>query len=326
MASPAQNAATTVRPQEKTEAWVWAVEGGHSAPRLDHVATEEPLEIRLRAAGLARGRRELPVFPRRGQREGQRTVAITMRTPGKDFELAAGFLYGEGVIHGAEDIRQITHGDDPDLDDARRYNIVNVDLRSGVLPDLEALERHFYTTSACGVCGKASLDALRLRGHPAIGAGPDVAPDILRSLPETLRAAQGIFTATGGLHAAGLFDAAGNLLAVREDVGRHNAVDKLVGWALAAHRLPLAGQVLMVSGRSSFEILQKALMAGVPIVCAVSAPSSLAVSLAREFGITLIGFLRGERFNVYSAPERVAGRLPGRGERPEQKERTHGQQ
>jgi len=297
-----------VRPLEKTEAWVWVVAPGHSAARLDQVATEEPLEIRLRAAGPARGRGELAVLYRRGQEAGQRTVAITMRTPGNDVELAAGFLYGEGVVRSAADIEQVTYCEDPDLDEARRHNIVNVDLRSGVLPDLEALERHFYTTSACGVCGKASLDALRLRGCPVIGPGPEVHADVLRTLPEKLRAAQGIFDATGGLHAAGLFDAAGTLLAVREDVGRHNAVDKLVGWALFAGGLPLSGRVLMVSGRSSFEILQKALTAGVPIVCAVSAPSSLAVSLAREFGITLVGFLRGERFNVYSGMERVAGR------------------
>jgi FdhD protein len=241
MESPAKNVRRSVRPEAKTEAWVWAVAPGHSAPRLDQLATEEPLEIRLRAAGLAGGRSELPVFHRRGQGGGQRTVAITMRTPGNDFELAVGFLYGEGVIRGAEDIRQVTHCDDPALDDARRYNIVNVDLRGGVLPDLEALERHFYTTSACGVCGKASLDSLRLRGCPVIGSGPEVDPDALRRLPEKLRAAQGIFTATGGLHAAGLFDAAGNLLAVREDVGRHNAVDKLVGWALFSGGMPLSG-------------------------------------------------------------------------------------
>src|SRR5712692_6448176 len=325
MENPAENVRMSVRPQEKTEACVWVVAPGHSAPRLDQVATEEPLEIRLRA-GLARGRHELPVLYRRRQEGGQRTVAITMRTPGNDFELAAGFLYGEGVVRGAEDIRQVTHCDDPSRDDARRHNIVNVDLRSRVLPDLEALERHFYTTSACGVCGKASLDALRLRGCPVIGSGSEVHPDVLRSLPEKLRAAQGIFDATGGLHAAGLFDAAGNLLAVREDVGRHNAVDKLVGWALFAGGLPLRGGVLVVSGRSSFEILQKALMAGVPIVCAVSAPSSLAVSLACEFGITLVGFLRGERFNVYSGMERVAGWLPGRGEGPGAREMTHGQE
>jgi len=326
MESTAKDALVSVRPQPKTDAWVWAVAPRHSAPRMDQVATEEPLEIRLRAAGLGRGRSELPVFHRRGQGAEQRTVAITMRTPGNDFELAAGFLYGEAVIRSAEDILQVAHCDDPTVDEAWRDNIVNVELRSGVLPDLEALERHFYTTSACGVCGKASLDALRLRRCPVIGSGPGVDADVLCSLPEKLRAAQGIFDATGGLHAAGLFDAAGILLAVREDVGRHNAVDKLVGWALFAGGLPLSGRVLMVSGRSSFEILQKALMAGVPIVCAVSAPSSLAVSLACEFGITLVGFLRGERFNVYSGLERVAGWLPGRGEGSGRREMIHGQQ
>ena len=290
-----------------------------------------PLEKSDRAF---RRRAALPILYRRGQEAQQRTVAITMRTPGNDFELAAGFLYGEGVVRDAEDIRQVAHCDDRSLDDARRHNIVNVDLRSGLLPDLDALERHFYTTSACGVCGKASLEALRLRGCPVIGSGPQVHPDVLRSLPEKLRAAQGIFAATGGLHAAGLFDAAGNRLAVREDVGRHNAVDKLVGWALSAGALPWTGRVLMVSGRSSFEILQKALMAGVPIVCSVSAPSSLAVSLAREFGITLVGFLRGERFNVYSGLGRIVPKgtrspaVPGRAFHVEKpgREVMHGQQ
>ena len=182
---------------------------------------------------------------------------------------------------------------------------MSVELRADALPDLQALERHFYTTSACGVCGKASLESLRIRGCPVIPPGPEVEPAVLRRLPEKLQAGQGIFAATGGLHAAALFDAEGTLLVVREDVGRHNAVDKLVGWALMGGRLPLSRHIVMVSGRSSFEILQKCLMAGVPIVCAVSAPSSLAVALAREFGITLVGFLRGDRFNVYTGLDRV---------------------
>ena len=293
------------RPGSKSEARVWVVEPGQSRPRTDEVATEEPLEIRLRAAGFTEGGGPLPVFRRRSQGAGQRTVAITMRTPGADFELAAGFLYAEGVIRSGDEIHGISHCDEPDLDEDKRYNIVSVDLRRDALPDLQALERHFYTTSACGVCGKASLESLRLRGAPTIPPGPEVDAEILRRLPASLRAGQGIFDATGGLHAAALFDAEGKLLAVREDVGRHNALDKVVGWALLGGRLPLSRHIVMVSGRSSFEILQKSLMAGVPIVCAVSAPSSLAVSLAREFGITLIGFLRGDRFNVYSGRERV---------------------
>ena len=296
------------RPDSKSEARVWVVESGRSRPRTDQLATEEPLEIRLRAGGAAPGEGPLPVFRRRSQGAGHRTVAITMRTPGADFELAAGFLYGEGIIRSGDEIRGISHCDEPDLDEDKRYNIVNVELRSGVLPDLQAMERHFYTTSACGVCGKASLESLRIRGCPVIPPGPEVEAEVLRELPEKLRAGQGIFAATGGLHAAALFDPGGNLLAVREDVGRHNALDKIVGWALLGGRLPLSGHIVMVSGRSSFEILQKSLMAGVPIVCAVSAPSSLAVSLAREFGITLIGFLRGDRFNVYAGVDRI--RMP----------------
>ncbi len=188
-------------------------------------------------------------------------------------------------------------------------NIVNVELAALELPDLATLERHFYTTSACGVCGKTSLEALRRRGFPPIQTQIKVTPELIYSLPEKLRSAQGIFTVTGGLHAAALFNCEGELLAVREDVGRHNALDKLIGWALLSSELPLNNHIVMVSGRSSFEIMQKCLAAGVPIVCAVSAPSSLAVSLAQEFGITLIGFLRGERFNVYAGVERIGGAI-----------------
>ena len=302
-----------IRPDSKSDAQVWVVGSEGTRPQRDQLATEEPLEIRLRAAGIAQDEGPVPVFRRRGQAAGHRTVAITMRTPGHDDELAAGFLYGEGIVRSASEISAISHCDDPDLDDDKRYNIVNVDLRADVLPDLPALERHFYTTSACGVCGKASLESLRLRGCPTIAPGPEVDAAVLRSLPERLRAGQGIFDATGGLHAAALFDAEGNLLAVREDVGRHNALDKIVGWSLRGGRLPLSRHIVMVSGRSSFEILQKSLMAGAPIVCAVSAPSSLAVSLAREFGITLVGFLRGERFNVYAGLDRVRMPVPMEG-------------
>lgn len=270
----------------KTKATVWVVENGKVRSRSDQLATEEPLEIRL-------------VSP-------QKTVAVTMRTPGADFELTAGFLYSEGVVSRREDIDRISYCVDPDVDGEQRYNIVNVKLKEGLSPDLQPLERHFFTTSACGVCGKASLEALRLRGCPVILEGPEVSAEVIYSLPEQLRAAQRVFSTTGGLHAAALFDTQGQLLSVREDVGRHNALDKLVGSAVLSDQLPLNNHIVMVSGRSSFEILQKCLTAGVPIVCAVSAPSSLAVALAREFGITLVGFLRGERFNVYAGRERLA--------------------
>jgi FdhD protein len=281
----------TWRPGSKTRARIVTVTNGQRRTRSDYLATEEPLEIRLVAGG---------------DTATTRTVAITMRTPGADFELAAGFLYGEGVLTGRDSIGRITYCTDPQIDTEQRYNIINVGLHAAVLPDLHALERHFMTSSACGVCGKANLDALELRGCPAVPAGPTIDPAVLPGLPDTLRERQGLFESTGGLHAAGLFTPAGELVALREDVGRHNAVDKLVGWALMEDRLPLHDHILMVSGRSSYEILQKALVAGLPIVCAVSAPSSLAVDLARRFGLTLVGFLRGERFNVYAGEERLA--------------------
>ena len=272
-------------PGSKTKAQVWVVENSHVRSRPDQIAVEEPLEIRL-------------VSP-------QQTEAVTMRTPGADFELTAGFLYSEGVVNHRQDIWRMSYCVAKDVDGEQRYNIINVALKEGLLPDLQPLERHFFTTSACGVCGKASIEALQLRGCPVIPTGMEVPAEVIYSLPDKLRSAQGIFTATGGLHAAGLFDAQGQLLRLREDVGRHNALDKLVGSALLALELPLNNHIVMVSGRSSFEILQKCLTAGVPIVCAVSAPSSLAVALAREFGITLVGFLRGQRFNVYSGFERI---------------------
>ncbi|RCJ17599.1 formate dehydrogenase accessory protein FdhD [Nostoc minutum NIES-26] len=271
--------------KSKIKAQVWVVENGKERLRQDYLTTEEPLEIRLVSQA--------------------RTVAVTMRTPGADFELAAGFLYSEGVINCREDIQHISYCVDESVDGEQRYNIVNVELRQGLIPDLQPLERHFYTNSACGVCGKASLEGLRLRGYPEIFPNLMVTSEIIYSLPERLRAAQSIFTATGGLHAAAVFDTQGQLLNLQEDVGRHNALDKLIGTALLSEELPLNNHILMVSGRSSFEILQKSTAAGIPIVCSVSAPSSLAVSVAQEFGITLIGFLRGERFNIYSGLERI---------------------
>ncbi|GGK65663.1 sulfurtransferase FdhD [Sphaerisporangium melleum] len=279
-----------VRPGPTRRARVREVSATGVRDRRDDLATEEPLEIRLSAGGHTR------------------TLAITMRTPGADFELAAGFLSGEGIA-GPDEIASIAYCTDEDLPPEARYNTVTVRLHGDTLPDSPALHRHFVTSSACGVCGTASLDALRTRrttlGRVAPPALPPVPAEVLYTLPDRLRAAQGVFGKTGGLHAAGLFTADGSLLAVREDVGRHNAVDKLVGWALLSGRLPLAANLLLVSGRTSYEIMQKALAAGIPMVCGVSAPSSLAVDLAREFGLTLVGFLRGERFNIYATPDRV---------------------
>lgn len=271
----------------KVRTRVTIVEQGRRRVRDDQLAVEEPLEIRLLAGAETQ------------------TVAVTMRTPGHDFELAAGFLHGESIVGEPSLLRGISYCVDPDVDVEQRYNIVNVGLRLPRLPQLAALERHFYTTSACGVCGKASIEAIEMRDCPALPGGPRLAPGQLTALPAKLRAAQGLFDATGGLHAAGLFDDEGRLLCLREDVGRHNAVDKVIGWALLQRRLPLHGSILMVSGRASYEILQKTTVAGVPVVCAVSAPSHLAVEVARNFGVTLVGFLRGERFNVYSGAERI---------------------
>lgn len=277
----------TRRRGSKTRTRVRVVEDGRMRVRPDTLATEEPMEIRL----ISGGKRQ--------------TVAVTMRTPGADFELAAGFLYGEGIITSPEEIKKISYCVDRTVAEEQLFNIVNVELSGGREYDLRSLDRHFYTTSACGVCGKASLEQLELRGCPVVPPGPEVTPDVIYSLPDKLREAQGLFDATGGLHAAALFDAEGNLLALREDVGRHNATDKLVGWALMEGKLPLSNHIVMVSGRSSFEILQKCLTAGIPMVCAISAPSSLAVDVAREFGMTLVGFLRDRKFNVYSGPERL---------------------
>ncbi|PZA06510.1 MULTISPECIES: formate dehydrogenase accessory sulfurtransferase FdhD [unclassified Meiothermus] len=260
----------------------------------DDLAVEEPLELRL-VAGNER-----------------KTVAVTLRTPGNDFELAAGFLFGEGVIQQRSEIRRIAYCVDegaaffrPDRWADQRYNIVNVELRAEALPELAPLERHFFTTSACGLCGKASLESLSLRGLQPLLGDAAVTAEVLRTLPEKLRNAQKLFDLTGGLHAAGLFDLEGHLIALREDIGRHNAMDKLVGWAFLEGKLPLAQCIVVVSGRASFELVQKALNAGIPIFASVSAPSNLAVDLATSFGLTLVGFLRGERFNIYAHPERI---------------------
>ena len=288
MLEEARTGGGRARRGSKTRARVRAVEGARARVRPDSLATEEPMEVRLQRPG--------------GE---TKTVAVTMRTPGADFELAAGFLYGEGIISSREDVEKMSYCVSADVGVDQQYNIVNVRLREGREYDLRPLERHFFTSSACGVCGKESLEQLDLRGCSILPPGPEVAAETIYSLPGKLREAQGLFEATGGLHAAALFDARGSLVALREDVGRHNATDKLFGWALLEGRLPLSGHVVLVSGRSSYEILQKCLNAGVPVVCAISAPSSLAVDVAKRFGMTLVGFLRGERFNVYAGFDRI---------------------
>ncbi|MDT5207589.1 MAG: FdhD protein [Mycobacterium sp.] len=257
---------------------------GVAAARPDTLAAEEPLEIRV--AG--------------------RPLTVTMRTPGDDFDLARGFLVSEGVVSAASDIAAIRYCAGATADGANTYNVLDVLLDDGVPAPDPSLQRNFYTTSSCGLCGKASLEAVRTISKWSVDADPlRLTAETIATLPEKLRAAQRVFDRTGGLHAAALFDAEGDLLCVREDVGRHNAVDKVIGWALGEGRLPLTGTTLMVSGRASFELVQKAVMAGVPALAAVSAPSSLAVDLAREMGLTLIGFLRGSSMNIYSGVERI---------------------
>jgi FdhD protein len=287
------------RPGNSVRARVHTFVGAVETVRRDELATEEPLEIRVSTSSTV----DRP----------DRTVAVTMRTPGADFELAAGFLYGEGVIGGADDLRTIAYCTDPSLAGEQRYNVVTATLAPGAPePDLRGLERHFMATAACGVCGKASLQALAARGLTPLPPGPGVDLGVLYRLPAELSAAQRVFGRTGGLHAAGLFTVDGQALAVREDIGRHNAVDKLVGWALSERRLPARDLVLLVSGRAGYEIVQKAAVAGIPVVAAVSAPSSLAVDLATEYNLTLVGFVRGERCNVYAGRDRV---LPPAGAR-----------
>lgn len=251
----------------------------------DALAGEEPLEIRV----------------------GGRSLAVTMRTPGADFDLAAGFLVSEGVVSRREELQALRYCAGKGEDGENSYNVLDATLAPEVAPPGEGVARNFYTTSSCGLCGKASIDAVTTTSAFSVADDPvSVTAAFVTSLPERLRAAQKVFETTGGLHAAGLFDAAsGELLALREDVGRHNAVDKVVGWALREGKLPLRGTVLLVSGRASFELVQKALMAGIPMLCAVSAPSSLAADLAEESGMTLIGFLRSPTFVVYAGAQRV---------------------
>lgn len=257
----------------------WAA--GRVRATQDYLVGEEPLEIRVNG----------------------RSLSVTMRTPGHDLELAAGFLFTEGVIQTRDQIASIEHA--AECKPTERGNIVVAELSANAEPDLEKSQRNFYTTSSCGICGKASIDAVRARGVKTIQSQLRIEPEILCRLPEALRAGQQIFGRTGGLHAAGLFDASGKLIVEREDIGRHNAVDKIVGWALMHGKLPLSDCLLLVSGRGGFEIVQKAAMAGVPVVASVSACSSLAVRFAREMGMTLVGFLRDQRFVIYSGGERL---------------------
>jgi FdhD protein len=263
---------------------VQRIDGERRVGRPDTLVVEEPLEIRV----------------------GGRPLSVTMRTPGDDFDLVTGFLTTEGVVAGADDVRAIRYCAGATVDGENTYNVVDVDLSPGVAPPDVSLERSFYTTSSCGVCGKASIDAIRTQTRwPVASDDCTVAAATLSGLPDSLREAQKVFDRTGGLHAAGLFTVDGELRVLREDVGRHNAVDKVVGWAAREAQLPLRGHVLMVSGRVSFELTQKALMAGIPVLAAVSAPSSLAVDLAVDVGMTVVGFLRGETMNVYAGAQRV---------------------
>ena len=263
---------------------VLSLHGQRAVTRPDILVAEDPFEIRV----------------------GGRALAVTMRTPGHDIDLAHGFLTTEGVITAAGDVAVARYCDGVDESGANTYNVLDVTLAEGVAPPDASLERNFYTTSSCGVCGKASIDSVRTRTHFPVATDPCVvARAVLAGLPGALRAAQPVFARTGGLHAAGLFSTTGELLCVREDVGRHNAVDKVVGWALREGRLPLRATVLLVSGRASFELAQKALMAGIPVLAAVSAPSTLAVDLAEDAGMTLVGFLRGDSMNVYAGAQRV---------------------
>jgi FdhD protein len=277
--------AKRARPAATVPATPLVVRDGVAKPRSDQLAAEEPLEIRINTGGT------------------DHQNSVTMRTPGNDFELAVGFLTTEGVISGRDDVDQVRYCVGGPTE--QQYNIVTVALRPGVAFDSERLRRNFYATSSCGVCGKASLEALEVREGPALPGGPVVDAALLAELPARLRQGQKLFDRTGGLHAAGLFTPDGTLVVLREDVGRHNAVDKLVGWMILEGRFPAGESLLAVSGRASFEIMQKALAAGIPIVAAVSAPSSLAVDLAERFGMTLAGFVREGSMNVYAGKERI---------------------
>ena len=258
-------------------------EDGDLRRKDDYLAAEEPLEIRI----------------------GENPLSVTMRTPGNDTELAAGFLLTEGIVQRREQILALDADASAPTGQPNRGNVIQVSLAPEATPDFEKMRRHFFAASSCGICGKASIDAVRSRCLQPPNRQFRLDAETLLRLPDALRASQAVFGRTGGLHAAALFDARGNLLVLREDIGRHNAVDKVIGWALLEGRLPLGDSILLVSGRGGFEIVQKAIVAGLPLLASVSAPSSLAVQLARELGLTLIGFLRGRRFVIYAGDGRI---------------------
>ena len=268
-----------------TSATVYEPKGPLLVGRTDQLAVEEPLEIRLSTPA------------------GASTISITMRTPGHDFELVAGFLLSEGVIEDGKQIRKIAYCLEEEIDPEQRYNVVTAELVGD--PGRASVERMVMTSSACGVCGSASIEAVHLAGHPLLLEGPQIPFAMLSQFPDRLRSGQRAFSATGGLHGIALITPDGDVVCLREDVGRHNAVDKVLGWAMLQGRLPLSEMTLMVSGRISFEIVQKALRAGIPIVAAVSAATSLAVRLAEESQMTLVGFLRGESCAVYAGRSRI---------------------
>ena len=265
--------------------------GGNERGTEDLLAVEEPLEIKLE-------------FGPEKDRQ-QRNVAVTMRTPGHDLALAAGFLLGEGLLRSVDDIFKIDYCANVRAPE-EFGNVVKVDLQPGILPDLSRMERNFYTSSSCGVCGKASIEAIGMAGCPVIvDSGRQFSAELIRKLPDLAMASQTVFKHTGGLHAATIFDAAGNLLVSCEDVGRHNAVDKAIGTLFLQGKFPLHDHMLLVSGRAGFELVQKSLFAGIALMVAVGAPTSLAVDLARQHGLSLVGFLRGDRFNVYAGQDRI---------------------
>ena len=276
---------------------VQKVQGVSSSAEQDLLAVEEPLQLRLS-------------FQSQGARRSK-DLSITMRTPGHDVELAAGFLFTEGILQVPDQIVEI-QGGGSGKNAKQKHNTVTVRLKRGVKLDWDRLERHFYLSSSCGVCGKASIEALQATGCPTLpSAKPLIDSSVIHRLPQTLRSSQAVFDRTGGLHAAALFNSTGKLLSVREDVGRHNALDKLIGAEFLKNRLPLsdrlADRLVLLSGRASFELVQKALMAGIPVLAAVGAPSSLAVELALRFQMTLVGFVRNDRFNIYSGGRRIQG-------------------